>query len=115
MKQEVMDTFFMKTMGGFAVALGIECIVFIALKIPIESWGYGVIALQAIVMGVIAILPISSTIVVQIKEKEIYDLRARVAELEEKAVIVENKEQPKPINKIQQLLDELGAAQKGER
>ena len=113
--QMMYDTYFTKTMGGFAIALGVELTIFIIAKVDVESYCYGFIALLAIMFGALSMLPTAFTYVVKTKEQDVINLRARIAELEDKAVIVETKEPIKPANKIQELINQLVMEQKGEK
>lgn len=102
-------------MAMFAIGLGIESLVFIILKVDIEAWMYGYIALLAIIFGFIALTPPTLFYTVKVKEEKLSELDLALKELQEKAVIVEKVEEKKPENRIEQLIQELLVGQKGER
>jgi len=110
------DPIWHKTMGWFAIGLGLECLVFIILQIPdVESWMYGVIAIQAIIFGALAMSPPTLFYTVKVKEQKLTEMDVALKELQEKAVLVEKKDDKKPADRIDELIQEIFTENYGER
>lgn len=99
------DPVYHQMMGWIAIGLGVECLVFIIMKISVEAWMYGFIAIQAIIFGILGMTPPTLFYTVKVKQEKLIEMEHDIRELKEKAVIVEDVE--KPANRIDEIIQEL--------